>query len=248
MKSAHAGLRGTPASAPRRAREGLIRVRALVVEDNVRLAKLLGRGLDEAGYQVEVVHDGRVAKDRLDEGEYDVVVLDWMLPGMDGLTLLQEIRADGDDTPVLMLTARDDIEDRVEGLDGGADDYLAKPFDFEELLARLRALRRRRVGAAANVIRVADLEVDMAGRVSRRGGVSLDLTAREFAILECLVLHRGRVVSRDQLLAHAFDHGAERASNVIDVHIGHLRRKLEREGPALIHTRRGEGYLLREPA
>ena len=222
-------------------------MRVLLIEDNLELAKLLHRGFVEEGWQVEVAHDLRAGQAHCDNESWDAIVLDRMLPGGDGLLLLRRLREAEDDTPVLILTARDHVDDRVDGLDAGADDYLVKPFSFDELVARLHALVRRSRGVASNLVRVGDLELDTRAKLARRGGVTLELSAREYAVLECLVHSRGRVVSRERLLDHVYGHGSETASNVIDVFIAHLRRKVDGAGASkLIHTRRGLGYMLEE--
>lgn len=222
-------------------------MRVLVVEDHRQLAALLEQGLREAGCSVVLAHDGRAGLELAGAGGHDVLVVDWLLPELDGLALLRAMRRRRDATPVLMLTARDAVADRVAALDAGADDYLVKPFAFAELLARLRALERRRKGAVSSVITVADLEIDTAARSARRGGRELGLSAREFAVLERLALGRGRIVTREQLHDHVYDAAADLVSNVVDVHVAHLRKKVD-QGYAckLIHTRRGLGYLLEE--
>lgn len=222
-------------------------MRVLVVEDNRALARVLAQGLSEEGWSVETTHDGADGARRLEAGGFDVVVLDRMLPRRSGLEVLAEIRASGDATPVLMLTARDELGDRVEGLDAGADDYLTKPFEFAELFARLRALTRRARGAASNVVRIGAIEIDTLARTVRCGGRSVQLSAREFGVLECLAINRGRVLTRDQIFAHVYDDGDAATSNVVDVYVGHLRRKLrDGETPAPIHTRRGLGYVMED--
>ena len=176
---------------------------------------------------------------------YDVIVLDLMLPGIDGLTILSRLRREGSAVPILILTARDTVADRVRGLDLGADDYLVKPFAFAELLARVRAMVRRGYDRKDPVIRVEDLEIDTAGRTVRRGERRIDLSAREYALLEFLAVRTGQVVSRTDIWEHIYDFHSDPESNVVDVYIGHLRRKIERPGLSkLIHTRRGQGYLL----
>ncbi|MBK7827495.1 response regulator transcription factor [Nannocystis sp.] len=223
-------------------------MRVLVVEDNRQLARLLEQGLREAGCSVVLAHDGRAGLRVAQEGGHDVLVVDWLLPELDGLALLRALRRARDATPVLMLTARDAVADRVAALDAGADDYLVKPFAFVELLARLRALERRRKGAAASVIAVADLEIDTVGRTARRGGRELGLSAREFAVLERLALGRGRIVTREQLHDHVYDAAADLASNVVDVHVANVRKKVDVGFECkLIHTRRGLGYVLEVP-
>lgn len=220
-------------------------VRLLLAEDHAPLARTLAEGLTLAGFDTEVVGDGAAALARVQSRRYDALVLDWMLPRLDGLEVLRRLRGEGHDLAIVLLTARDAVEDRVLGLDAGADDYVVKPFALAELLARLRMVLRRRAGGAARVIEVADLEIDTAARRVRRAGREVVLSSREYAVLECLALHRGRVVTRDQLVAHAYAGDPEPESNVIEVFVGHLRRKIDRdEGPRLIHTRRGMGYVL----
>lgn len=219
--------------------------RVLVVEDHVPLAKKVAEGLAGAGYRTDVVGDGASALNRVQRAHYDAVVLDWMLPGMDGMTVLRRLRADGYEIPVVVLTARDAVEDRVRGLDAGADDYVVKPFALDELLARLRAAVRRSKGGRARMVEIEDLRIDTAARTVHRAGREIRLSSREYAVLECLALHRGRIVSRDQLMAHAYAGQEEPESNVIEVYVGHLRRKIDRGSHIkLIHTRRGLGYLL----
>ncbi len=223
-------------------------MRVLVVEDNRRMAALLVRGLKDEGWVVRSAHDGPTGLEAAREAGHDAIILDWMLPGMDGVEVLRRLRAEGDATPVLMLTAKDTVGDRITGLDTGADDYLVKPFAFDELVARLRALVRRTRGAAANVLEVGDLEVDTTAKTVRRGGREIQLSAREYAVLEYLAARQGRVVSRDQLFAHVYDDAAEVGSNVIDVYVGHLRKKIDRDfDTKLIQTRRGLGYVLEAP-
>ncbi|MEM6293999.1 MAG: response regulator transcription factor [Myxococcota bacterium] len=223
-------------------------MRLLVVEDHARLARMLVAALREDGHAVDLATDGESALDRALCHPYDAVVLDWMLPRLDGLGVLDELRQRNISTPVLLLTAKDDVSSRVAGLDAGADDYLAKPFDVEELHARLRALVRRSAGAPANRVTVADLQIDLGSKSVMRAGVALTLSAREFALLSCLALRAGRVVSREVLLGALYDEeGPAPASNVLEVYIGKLRRKVDAGGrPTLIKTRRGQGYLLKE--
>ncbi len=228
---------------PRDTVAGMARV--LVAEDHDPLARLIAQGLAGAGYEPEIVFDGCTAVDRVARVDYAAVVLDWMLPQMDGLAALRRLRRDGYDLPVIMLTARDAIGDRVLGLDAGADDYLIKPFALDELLARLRAAIRRRKGGTSRVVEVEDLRIDTGARRVHRGARELHLSSREYAVLECLALNRGRIVTRDQLIAHTYPGEQEPASNIIDVYVAHLRRKIDDDsGPRLIHTRRGLGYLL----
>jgi len=206
------------------------------------------RTLKEAGFAVDATGDGEEGLWYARTGDYDVIVLDLMLPGVDGLTILRRLRDEGSAVPVLILTARDAVDDRVRGLDLGADDYLVKPFAFSELLARVRARVRRKYEAGSAVLRVADLEIDTSTRTVRRAGKGLGLTAREYAILEFLALRAGQVVTRAEMWEHLYGFDAEPESNVIDVYIARLRKRLERGNrPRLIHTRRGLGYVLGEP-
>jgi two-component system, OmpR family, response regulator len=220
-------------------------VRILVAEDDRRLADLLVQSLSEAGWEVEVVHDGRSAYGRaLPDGlPYDVLLLDWMLPGLDGVTVCRRLRNLGLTTPVMMLTARGDVRDRIDGLDAGADDYLAKPFDLDELLARLRALRRRVTYGEEATVHVADLVVDSAARRVLRGEVEIELSAREFDILHLLVARAGEVVSRYAILDEVWDGETDLRSNVIDVHLASIRAKIDRPFRTnTITTVRGAGY------
>jgi DNA-binding response OmpR family regulator len=223
-------------------------MRVLVVEDYPPLRTSVARGLREAGHAVDVAADGTEGLALATASDYDVVVLDLMLPGTDGLTVLRTLRARRAEARVLILTARDGLKDRVRGLDLGADDYLVKPFALEELLARVRALVRRRYGAASPVVRIAGLEIDTGGRVVLANGERVDLTAREYSILEVLALRAGRIVTREEISEHVYDWAADVASNVVDVYVGYLRRKLGAAGlPPLIRTHRGIGYSLGEP-
>jgi len=219
-------------------------MRALVVEDDPRVGDLLERGLTEAAFVVEVVSRGDEALQLGLVQPYDVIVLDLMLPGRSGLEVLRALRAAGRPTPILVLTARDEIEDRVRALDAGADDYLCKPFAFAELLARLRCLLRRGT-VPASVLAVGDLRVDLLSRQVWRGVRKIDLTAKEFALLEFLARHAGQVVTRSMIAEHVWDTNSDCFTNVIDVYIGYLRKKVDVESDSkLIHTRRGVGYLL----
>lgn len=221
-------------------------MRVLIIEDYQPLAKYLEQGLREAGYVVDSALDGEQGLARAEVDEYDAIILDLMLPRLDGFTLLTRLRQRGA-TPVLILSARDSLGDRVQGLDLGADDYLIKPFEFEELLARLRAIVRRRYGTPASLIRIADLELDTTARSVRRAGVSIALSAREYSLLEYLAARRGQVVARSEIKDHVYDFASELSSNVIDVYIGYLRKKVDQDHPQkLIQTRRGLGYVLGE--
>jgi DNA-binding response OmpR family regulator len=220
-------------------------VRILLVEDDSRVAHPIAKGLREQAYAVDLAPDGEAAVYLATETEYDLVILDIMLPVKDGYTVCRELRAGGARMPILMLTARGRVDDRVEGLDSGADDYLVKPFDFKELLARIRALSRRSAVLRPQVMRVADLVLNTASHAVSRSGRSVSLTAKEYALLEFLVLNHGRVVGREQIAQHVWDEHFDPFSNVIDVYIKRLRAKLDTGRPMrLIHTRRGEGYLL----
>ena len=223
-------------------------MRLLVVEDEPDIADFVSRGLREAGYAVDVVADGRSALDCLQLTPFDLVVLDRMLPALDGLDVCRRLRAEGIDVPVLMLTARDTVADRVDGLEAGADDYLVKPFAFRELLARVRALLRRPPSVDSPRIELGDLTLDLAARTCTRAGTMIDLTTREFAILELLARNAGRVLSREAIANSAWDYRYEAGSNVIDVHVRNVRRKLDDPfAQRLIETVRGAGYRLRQP-
>jgi two-component system, OmpR family, response regulator len=221
-------------------------MRVLVVEDDVKMAGLLRRGLGEEGLSPDVVGSGNDALWMAEATEYDVIVLDVMLPGMNGLDVCRRLREAGTWTPVLMLTARDAVPDRVSGLDAGADDYLTKPFSFAELLARLRALVRRAPVERPSVLEVGDLRLDPATRQAWRGDVELALSTKEFVLLETFMRRAGEVLSRFQLLEHCWDYAYESKSNVVDVYIRYLREKIDRPfGRASIETVRGAGYRLR---
>ena len=221
-------------------------MRLLLVEDEPQAAHMLAKGLREQAYAVDVAADGEDAVYQAAIADYDAIVLDVTLPLLDGLAVCRQLRREGLHTPVLMLTARDAVEARIAGLDSGADDYLTKPFDFGELLARLRALIRRRAQPVRPTsVTVGSLRLDMRARQAFRDGTPIVLTAREYALLEHLVLHAGEVVGRADIAEHVWDASYEAQSNVIDVCIQRLRRKIDRPGqPSSIVTRRGEGYML----
>ena len=222
-------------------------MRVLVVEDEMKMAALLRRGLTEEGMAVDVAARGEDALPRAGATEYDAIVLDVMLPGIDGFETCRRMRAQGVWAPVLMLTARDAVEDRVAGLDGGADDYLTKPFSFSELLARLRALARRGPVERPSVTEAAGLRMDPATRQVWRGDEEISLSAKEFNLLEVFMRRPGEVLSRFQLLEHAWDYDYENRSNVVDVYVRYLRRKIDEPfGTDSIETIRGAGYRLRK--
>ena len=225
------------------------RSRVLVVEDEQKVANALREGLESEGYEVALEHTGEGAFFRLNTESFDAILLDLMLPGRDGLQILRTLRRRGDKTPVLVLTARDTLEDRVTGLDSGADDYLVKPFAFEEVLARIRALLRRGRVSEPLRLHVADLDLDIVTRQVSRGGRAVELTVREFELLEYLLRHHGQTVSRGMLAHDVWKETARSTSldNVIDVHIARLRRKVDLDQPVrLIHTVRGVGFMVRE--
>jgi two-component system copper resistance phosphate regulon response regulator CusR len=217
-------------------------IRVLVVEDEPAMADFLVRGLREEGFSVEQAADGDSGWHAMRSQAWDVVLLDWRLPGPDGLTLLHRFRQQDRSTPVLFLTARDSVSDRVRGLDGGADDYLCKPFAFDELLARVRAMARRRDRAANTLLSYETLRVDLATHRAERAGTRLDLTAKEQSLLVFFLLHPDEVLSRTRIYDNVWDERYDGVSNTLEVHIKELRRKLETRGPRLIHTLRGRGY------
>jgi DNA-binding response OmpR family regulator len=219
----------------------------LVVEDERRVRSFIERGLTEEGHSVKACADGVLADELLGAGGIDLVLLDWMLPGESGVDVLRRWRARGDVTPVIMLTARDAIEDRVAALDAGADDYLVKPFHFEELLARVRSVLRRASSRASPVLSCVDLVLDPVTHRVTRAGKAVRLTAREFALLQFLLQHAGEVVSRTRIAAAVWEHDFDTFSNVVEVYVRYLRAKIDEPfGAPLIHTVRGAGYVLRE--
>ena len=223
-------------------------MRILVLEDDHKVATFIQRGLEEEGYAVDVLHDGLQAGVQTQSIDYDAAVLDLMPPAPSGLQVLRDIRAKKRELPVVVLSARDSLEDRVAGLDAGADDYMAKPFALAELSARLRALLRRG-GPHENVLRVADLELDIVRRIVSRGGRRIDLRAKEYALLEFLMRHSGRPVARSQIIEHVWNIHFNSSSNVVEVHINGLRKKVDRGfGVPLIRTVRGVGYMLSDEA
>ena len=229
-------------------------MRILLVEDDPETSRFIRKGLREAGHAIDGAGDGKQGLLLALDEEHDVIVVDRMLPGLDGLSIVRSLRAAGRDTPVLVLSALGEVDDRVEGLRAGGDDYLVKPFALAELSARLDALARRRGGTgdggAAPVTRlvVADLEMDLLARTVKRAGQGIEMQPREFRLLEHLMRHAGQVVTRTMLLEAVWDYRFDPQTNVIDVHVSRLRRKIDRDfGPPLIHTVRGAGYVIREP-
>jgi heavy metal response regulator len=220
-------------------------MRILLVEDEPRVAHFIAKGLREQSYAIDLARDGEEALYQASINEYDLIILDIMLPLKDGFQVCKEMRAQGVKQPVLMLTARDSIDDRVTGLDCGADDYLGKPFDFKELLARIRALLRRAKEFRPETFQIADLTINTTSHAVSRAGRSIDLTAKEYSLLEFFVLRAGKIVGRDEIAQHVWDENFDPFSNVIDVYVRRLRKKID-EGfsPSLIQTRRGEGYFL----
>jgi two-component system copper resistance phosphate regulon response regulator CusR len=221
-------------------------VRVLVIEDEDEIADFLVRGLREEGFTVERAADGQQGWHQLKNGTWDVVLLDWWLPGIDGLSLLRRFRQDDPNTPVLFLTARDAVSDRVQGLDNGANDYLCKPFAFAELLARVRVLARRQGQTSATTVSYQDVRVDLVTHRTERAGQRLDLTAREQSLLVFMLRHPGEVLSRTRIYEQVWDERYDGISNTLEVHVMEIRRKLETAGPRLIHTLRNRGYLFGE--
>ena len=220
-------------------------MRILVVDDEANAVTILAKGLRNHAYAVDTAADGREALRMALANEYDVLVLDVMLPGKDGMTVCRELRVAGNTVPILMLTARDTVESRIAGLDCGADDYLVKPFDFRELLARVRALLRRRPAMGPDVIQVGDLSVDLRKRTVSRSGVAIELTAKEFTLVEYLAQRAGEVITRREIADHVWDQNFDPFSNLIEVYVRRLRRKIDDAyDQKLLHTRRGLGYVL----
>jgi two-component system copper resistance phosphate regulon response regulator CusR len=220
-------------------------LRILLVEDEPAAAQMLAKGLREQGYAVDIAMDGEDGAYKATISNYNLLILDVLLPLKDGFEICQEIRSAGSSTPILMLTARDTVEDRITGLDCGADDYLTKPYEYRELLARVRALLRRGPKPYYDLIEVADLRVDMKARTVSRGGRAIELTAKEYAILECLARKRGELVTREEISEQAWDENFDPFSNLIEVYMLRLRRKIDAGHELkLIRTRRGEGYVL----
>jgi len=224
-------------------------MRLLLVEDDSRIARFVARGLQEQSYAVDVAANSDDALYQVEINDYDIVVLDVMIPGKDGFATCRAIRALGKRVPILMLTARDAVEDRITGLDSGADDYLTKPFEFGELLARLRALLRRPKDLQPSQIVVGDLQLDTGSQTAKRGNRAISLTAKEYALLEFMVRNVNRVVGRSEIAEHVWDESFDPFSNLIEVYVNRLRRKLgEEDGKPLLQTRRGSGYILCAPS
>lgn len=222
-------------------------MRLMICEDEHDLNRIIKMKLTSDGYSVDSCYDGEEALDLLEFTEYDGVILDIMLPKIDGLEVLRRMRLKGDMTPVLFLTAKDSVSDKVKGLDGGANDYLVKPFSFEELTARIRAMMRKNFGVSSNIITVADLSVDLSAHRVSRGGEEIVLSSKEFALLEYLICNKGIVLSREKIENHIWNYDYEGGTNVVDVYISYLRRKIDDgRNIKLIHTVRGSGYVLRE--
>ncbi|MBF0512034.1 MAG: response regulator transcription factor [Candidatus Omnitrophica bacterium] len=222
-------------------------MRILVIEDEVKIAQFIKRGLKEEGYAIDTAQDGQEGYSLAGSNEYDAIILDLMLPKMDGLTLCKTLRKEGNQTPIIMLTAKDTVKDKVKGLDSGADDYLAKPFAFEELLARLRVMLRKKDGRLQTQLKVDDLTMDLLTHQVTRGGREIELTVKEYALLEYLMRNAGNIVTRTMISEHVWDINFDTFTNVIDVYINYLRNKIDSDySDKLIHTVRGKGYLLKK--
>lgn len=222
-------------------------MRITLIEDEKQLANIVKKGLEEEGYSVDVAHDGEEGLYMVENYPSDVVILDVMLPLLDGFSILSSMRKKGIKTPVLLLTARDTITDKIKGLDSGADDYLTKPFEFGELLARIRALIRRKADIKDTVIRIGDLEINTANHEIKRGGRTIQLSAKEYAMLQYMAYNKDKIVSRTDLIEHIYDENFDANSNVLDVYVNFLRNKIDKGfKKKLIHTVRGAGYILKE--
>src|SRR3989344_9666436 len=222
-------------------------MRILVVEDEHKIANSIKKGLAQEGFAVDVAYDGTEGYDLASSEEYDVVILDIMLPGMDGVTICKKLRQEKNHTPILMLTAKGQIQDKVQGLNSGADDYVVKPFAFEELLARVKALTRRPKNGGSTKLLVNDLELDSVSYEVKRGGVRVTLSRKEFSLLEYLMRNPGKIINKDQIIAHVWDYDSDVLPNTVEVYIGYLRKKIDIAFPSskpLIHTVRGFGYKI----
>ena len=219
----------------------------LVIEDEKKVARLIQKGLEEEAYAVDVAHDGERGLSMSETHQYDLLIVDVMLPKMNGMELVQVIRSRKGKTPIIMLTAKATIEDKVAGLDSGADDYLTKPFAFEELLARVRSLLRRGAQQKSTILAIADLELDTVTHKAKRGGRTIELTAKEYALLDYFLQNKDRVLTRSAISEHIWDYNFDTGTNIIDVYINHLRNKVDNNfDKKLIHTVRGVGYVLKE--
>jgi heavy metal response regulator len=222
-------------------------MRILVVEDEKKVAGFIKKGLEEETYAVDIAHDGGEGFYLGKENQYDLIILDWMLPEMDGLEVLQKLRQSGVDTPILLLTAKDTVEDKVAGLNKGADDYLTKPFAFSELLARVRVLLRRGQKETKTTLTLGDLTLDLVSHKVKRGDEDIELTSKEYSLLEYFMRNPGKVLTRTMIAEHVWDYNFDTFTNVIDVYINHLRKKIDKNfSKKLLHTMRGVGYVMKE--
>lgn len=222
-------------------------MRILIIEDDESLHRILSRRLTEEGYAIDGCYNGQEGLEYMETGVYDCIILDWMLPEKDGVTILKEFRRKGRHTPVLMLTAKDSVMDRVAGLDAGADDYLTKPFAYDELSARVRALLRRNSGQSQNVLQLADLVMDLPAHRVLRAGNEILLTSKEYALLEYMLRNQGQALTRSQIADHVWNYNFDYDSNIVDVYIRYLRNKIDKEySNPLIHTVRGYGYVIKD--
>ncbi len=221
-------------------------MRILVVEDERDLNRIITKHLKKNNYSVDSCFDGQEALDFISYSEYDLIITDIMMPNVDGYEFIDKLRANKNNTPVIMLTAKDTLEDKIVGLDSGADDYIVKPFEFDELLARIRVLMRRNYGLATNIIQIEEVTLDLAKKQVTKSGEIIDLTGKEYEVLEYLMKNKGSILSRDQILNHVWDYEYEGASNIVDVIIKNIRKKLDRgEGNTIIYTKRGLGYFVK---
>lgn len=221
-------------------------MKILVVEDERDLNRIITKHLKKNNYSVDSCFDGQEALDFISYSEYDLIITDIMMPNVNGYEFIDKLRANKNNTPVIMLTAKDTLEDKIVGLDSGADDYIVKPFEFEELLARIRVLMRRNYGLATNIIQIEEVTLDLAKKQVVKSGEIIDLTGKEYEVLEYLMKNKGSILSRDQILNHVWDYEYEGASNIVDVIIKNIRKKLDRgEGNTIIYTKRGLGYFVK---
>ncbi|MEZ7749004.1 response regulator transcription factor [Gemella sanguinis] len=221
-------------------------MKILVVEDERDLNRIITKHLKKNNYSVDRCFDGQEALDFISYSEYDLIITDIMMPNVDGYEFIDKLRANKNNTPVIMLTAKDTLEDKIVGLDSGADDYIVKPFEFDELLARIRVLMRRNYGLATNIIQIEEVTLDLAKKQVTKSGEIIDLTGKEYEVLEYLMKNKGSILSRDQILNHVWDYEYEGASNIVDVIIKNIRKKLDRgEGNTIIYTKRGLGYFVK---